>query len=285
MNYGIRSKVFSQWRNLSEQLVSTNRSIQKSDDGILYVLRTEDVNGKCFQKNTDLVLPGHHRRFQQWNSLDIFKKGWIRILKIYDDYIGINWTWQSIIDSISIKSPLGGAMTARSNPTDRSKLGTKRHILTDKNGIPISVVISSSASTHDIKLVTSMVDNAVIKRTQAYKTKTTGRRRKLQYLCLDKAYNCQPQEQELIKRGYVSHIPPKRKRNETEEEKEIKVTTQHCSNRKKHSAKRWWIVERANSWHNRFRKLLARYEKKSENYLGLIQLSCCMIIHRKIILG
>jgi transposase len=177
-------------------------------------------------------------------------------------------------------------MTARSNPTDRSKLcKAKRHILTDKKGIPLSVVISSSASTHDIKLVTSMVDNAVIKRTQAYKTKTTGRRRKLQYLCLDKAYNCQPQEQELIKRGYVSHIPPKRKRNETEEEKEIKVTTQHCSNRKKHSAKRWWIVERANSWHNRFRKLLARYEKKSENYLGLIQLSCCMIIHRKIILG
>ncbi len=49
------------------------------------------------------------------------------------------------------------------NPTDRSKLGTKRHILTDKKGIPISVVISS-ASTHDIKLVTDVVDNAVIKR-------------------------------------------------------------------------------------------------------------------------
>ena len=32
-----------------------------------------------------------------------------------------------------------------SNPTvDRSKLGTKRHILTDKEGIPLSVVISSA---------------------------------------------------------------------------------------------------------------------------------------------
>ena len=27
------------------------------------------------------------------------------------------------------------------NPTDRSKLGTKRHILTDKKGIPLSAVI------------------------------------------------------------------------------------------------------------------------------------------------
>ncbi len=48
------------------------------------------------------------------------------------------------------------------NPTDRSKLDTKRHILTDKNGIPLSVVISS-ANAHDIKLVTDVVDSAVIK--------------------------------------------------------------------------------------------------------------------------
>jgi hypothetical protein len=50
------------------------------------------------------------------------------------------------------------------NPVDRSKLGTKRHILTDKNGIPLSAVISS-ASTHDIKLLTDVIDNSVIKRT------------------------------------------------------------------------------------------------------------------------
>ncbi len=76
-------------------------------------------------------------------------------------------------------------MTVGHNPTDRSKLGkTKRHILTDKKGIHLSIVISS-ASTHDIKLVTDVVDNAVIKRPpSSYKTKTTGRRRrrKLQHL-------------------------------------------------------------------------------------------------------
>jgi transposase len=131
-----------------------------------------------------------------------------------------------------------------------------------------------------------VVNNVVIKRPPSYKTKKTGRgrRRKFQHLCLDKAYNSQPQEQELIKRGYVLHIPYKRKRDEKEEEEEIKVITQHCSNRKKHSAKRW-VVERTNSWHNRFRKLFTRYEKKIKNYLGLVQLSCCIIIYRKIILA
>ena len=154
------------------------------------------------------------------------------------------------------------------NPTDRSKLGTKRHILTDKKGIPLSVVMSS-ASTHDIKLVIDVVDNAVVKRPPpSYKTKKIEKRkRKLQHLCLDKAYNSKQEEQELIKRGYVLHIPPKRKRDEKDKE-EAKIIVQRCSNRKKHSAKRW-VVERTNSWHNRFRKLFTRYEKKSENYLGL----------------
>ncbi len=177
-------------------------------------------------------------------------------------------------------------MTGNNPTADRSKIGTKRHILTDKKGIPLSAVISSSASTHDIKLVTDVVDNAVIKRpSPSYKTKTGTGKRKLQHLCLDKEYNSESEEQELIKRGYVIHIPPKRKRGEKDkEEQEAKVTVQHCSNRKKYSAKRW-VVERTNSWHNRFRKLLTRYEKKVENYLGLVQLSCCMIIYRKIILG
>ena len=167
------------------------------------------------------------------------------------------------------------------NPTDRSKLGTKRHILTDKKGIPFSVVISS-ASTHDINLVTDVVDNVVIKQRllrqqSSHKPKL---RRRLQHLCLDKAYNSEPEEQELIKRGYVLHIPYKKRKGEEVDEEKTKV----IPNRKKHSAKRW-VVERTNSWHNRFRKLFTRYEKKVENYLGLVQFSSCIIIYRKIIMG
>ena len=166
------------------------------------------------------------------------------------------------------------------NPTDRSKLGTKRHILTDKEGIPLSVVISS-ASTHDIKMVIDVIDSVVIKRQNPSSHKSrNGRRKPWKHLCLDKAYNSGPEEHELIKRGYVLHIPYKRKRGEEVDEEKPKVTP----NRKKHSAKRW-VVERTNSWHNRFRKLFTRYEKKVENYLGLLQFSCCMIIYRKIILG
>jgi hypothetical protein len=62
-----------------------------------------------------------------------------------------------------------GAMTWESNPTtNRGKLGPKRrfdrqkrHILTDKNGIPMPAVITP-ASTPDIKAVTDVVDNAAV---------------------------------------------------------------------------------------------------------------------------
>ncbi len=58
-------------------------------------------------------------------------------------------------DLISIKSPLWGeAMTIGSNPTaGRSKQpGTKRHILTDKKGIPLFLHIICKY-TLDVKLV------------------------------------------------------------------------------------------------------------------------------------
>jgi transposase len=43
------------------------------------------------------------------------------------------------------------------------------------------------------------------------------------------------------------------------------------------------VVERTNSWHNRFRKLAVRFEKKVENYLALVHLACALIIYRLVL--
>ena len=74
-------------------------------NGILYVLRT-GCQWKMFPKEFGSGSTCH-RRFQQWVQLDIFKKIWGKLLEEYDGKRGIKWTWQSL-DSISIKSPLGG---------------------------------------------------------------------------------------------------------------------------------------------------------------------------------
>jgi hypothetical protein len=89
-------------------------------------------------------------------------------------------------------------------------------------------VVISPASTHDIKLVTEVVDKIVINRPKSLsKYKSRGRRRRrrrrrLQHLCLDKGYNSTEEEQKLIKRGYILHIPVKKKRRRKGEEKERK---------------------------------------------------------------
>ena len=107
-------------------------------------------------------------------------------------------------------------MTVGSSPVDRSKLGTKRHILTHKHGIPLSAIISS-ACTHDIKAVADVIDNTVIKRKpSSYFTKK--KRTNHHHLCLDRAYNSKRIEKEIIKRGYVPHIPYKRKRGQKKKE-------------------------------------------------------------------
>ena len=82
------------------------------------------------------------------------------------------------------------------NPTDRSKLGTKRHILTDKDGIPLSVIITS-ANTHDVTVAINTVDNMVIKRQSS---STDRNKKKKQNLCLDKAYHSKEVEQVIVKR-------------------------------------------------------------------------------------
>ncbi len=82
-----------------------------------------------------------------------------------------------------------------------------------------------------------------------------------QNLCLDKGYDFPEIENESVNRGEGRRMA-----------------------RNVHRVRRW-VVERTNSWHNRFRKLLVRYEKKVENYLGLVQLACCVIVYRRTLLG
>jgi hypothetical protein len=40
---------------------------------------------------------------------------------------------------------------------------------------------------------------------------------------------------------------------------------------------RRWVVERTDSWHNRFRRLLIRWERLADNYLAMLQLACGII--------
>ena len=84
------------------------------------------------------------------------------------------------------------------NPTDRGKLGTKRHVLTYGQGIPLSIVITA-ANTHDMKAAISVLDNIVVKRPSYNVCKTK------QNLCLDKGYDFREIKDGVIKKGYLPY--------------------------------------------------------------------------------
>lgn len=45
---------------------------------------------------------------------------------------------------------------------------------------------------------------------------------------------------------------------------------------------RRWVIERTNSWINRFRRILIRWEKKAENYLGFLDFAMALIVYNKL---
>lgn len=222
---------------------------------IFYVMRT-GIQWKALPRQ--LGAPSTvHDRFQKWVREGIFKKLWEEELIDYDQTKGIDWEWQSLDGAIT-KAPLGSENTGP-NPTDRGKKGTKRHLLTEGNGVPISVVVTG-ANRHDKKETKNVLEAIVIDR-------PTPTEINKQHLCLDKGYDYNDIRELVEALGYVAHIKSRG------DEISDKI---HFPN---YRARRW-VVERTHSWINRYRRLLIRWEKKSDNYEAFIHLACADITRR-----
>ena len=120
-------------------------------------------------------------------------------------------------------------------PTDRAKLGVKRHILSDGRGVPLSAVITG-ANVHDKWLVGRVLD-AIVAWAPRWPRRPT-------HLCLDEGYDCRDGEAAVRDRGIIPHI---RRRGENALVGRV------------HGRPRRWVVERTLSWQNRFRGLLVRW--------------------------
>lgn len=217
--------------------------------GVIYRLRT----GCQWRAIPRSIAPGTtvHGRFQQWVNEGVFERIYKVLIRYYDNLKGIDWEWASM-DSASVKAPKGGDDTGPS-PTDRAKLGSKRHIMTDSAGVPVALTISG-ANTHDKKKAIETLDAVILRDGR-------GLRRPI-HLCLDKGYDYRDIEEEVTLRNIVPHI---RRRGEPPMVGRV------------HGKARRWVVERTNSWHNRFRGIMIRWERKSSNYLALVQLACGVI--------
>lgn len=145
------------------------------------------------------------------------------------------------------------------NPTDRAKKGTKRSLLTDAAGIPLAVAVDG-ANRNDHKMMRETLEHI-----EADRPRPSARAR--QNLCLDKGYDY-PEVPALAREfGFTAHI-----RSRGEEAQALK--------HKARAKARRWVVERTHSWMNRFRGILIRWNKKAENYIGMLHLALGLITLR-----
>ncbi|MFN4294269.1 MAG: transposase [Thermoflexales bacterium] len=93
------------------------------------------------------------------------------VLAYYDRLQRIQWTWQAL-DSKTVPAPLGGEQTSK-NPTDRGKYGSKRHVLVDGRGAPLSVIISA-ANTHDSRCALATLESDADQETQAVTSRASS---------------------------------------------------------------------------------------------------------------
>src|SRR5512136_630111 len=142
------------------------------------------------------------------------------------------------------------------------KNGTKRSLLVDGNGIPLSLVVNG-AQRHDVALLEVTLDRIVVDRPSPDVVPR-------QHLCADKGYAGQPAQESICERDYIPHVPQRGEEIESKRKSPV------------YRARRW-VVERTHSWLNRFRKLLVRYEKTAASYDGLMELACALIAFRQVI--
>lgn len=127
-----------------------------------------------------------------------------------------------------------------------------------KGGI-LSVSVAG-ANVHDAQMLAGTIADMIVGRPHPEEGP--------QHLCLDKGY-CNPTGKvAAANQNYVAHI------------RQIGEEKLDAHGLKKHPARRW-LVERAGAWLSKCRAILVRYNKKSSNYLGLIQLAVSLLWYRR----
>jgi putative transposase len=128
--------------------------------------------------------------------------------------------------------------------------------MTETAGIPIGLAIDG-ANRNDCKLAEPTILSVLIERPQPTSDAPQG-------VCLDKAYDHDFIRELLQGLDFTPHI-----RSRGEEARALRADLGERARR--------WVVERIHSWINRYRSLLTRWSKKTENHEALLKFSFALI--------
>jgi len=122
--------------------------------------------------------------------------------------------------------------------------------------VPLAVAVDG-ANRNDFKLARETIEGIKIPRPRPTRQQPQG-------LCLDKGYDYAEVRELVEEFRFTAHI-----RSRGEEAKKLKKRAGFKARR--------WVVERAHSWMNRFRRILVRWEKRADTYVAMLHLACAII--------
>ena len=155
--------------------------------------------------------------------------------------------------------PLPGGPHTGPNPTNRGKLGSKRHLITDRNGIPLACCVTG-ANRHD-----SMALEVLVDALPSIAGKPGRPQRWPDKLHADKAYDMNRCRDHLRRRGIIPRIARK--------------GVEHNHRLGRHR----WVVERTHAWFAGMGKLRIRFERSIDTHLALLSLACSVICIRLLV--
>jgi transposase len=189
-----------------------------------------------------------------WQAAGVWQQLHRVLLEELQDADQIDWS-RGAADSTKARA-LGGGDDTGPNPTDRGKLGTKHHVLSDAQGIPLATTVTG-ANVADVTQLLPLVDQLPDLSGEHHDKPT-----KPEQLYADRAYDSQPHRQGLRDRGVEPQIPKRR--------------TEHGSGLGIYR----WVVERTESWLHNFRKLRLRTDPNGAIHRALVLLGSALICMR-----
>jgi transposase len=191
---------------------------------------------------------------QVWHAAGVWRQLHALLLAELNAADKIDWD-RALLDASFAKAPEGGEDTGP-NPTDRSKSGSKHHVLTDAQGIPLAATVTA-ANVNEVTQVFQVLTDL-----DPVGGKPGPKREKPERLQGDRGYDSEPVRRLL---RWLGITPVLAERN-----------TEHGSGLGVYR----WFVERTISWLHSFGRLRRRLDRLTEIQEAFLRLGTAIVCLR-----
>nr|WP_217569467.1 IS5 family transposase [Streptomyces sp. GbtcB7] len=196
------------------------------------------------------------RRLAAWNEAGVWDQLHVLLLEKLRSKDKLDWS-RAVIDSSHVRAARPGPKSGPS-PVDRARPGSKHHVITDGQGIPLAVSLTGG-NRNDVTQLLPLLDKI-----PAIAGRVGRPRRRPDALLADRGYDHDKYRRLLWARGIRPVIAKRGEPHGTG----LGIFR--------------YVVERTIAWLHGFRRLRVRWERRDDIHEAFLGLAVCLITHRHV---